>query len=170
MRNAGRIYLSEWRRGTSNLICKSTGRGWSPFLDFAWIFLQRKWKSDHCVVMSDPNIPVYLLLVKYSGVISSRTEHKACRWIDGFLYFSVPRENMQHRTCDFGCSLQSEAGLIRMMYYSLFISRVSCLTVPIFGLIKVTFCHWTEIFAALLKIQLLVLPDTFQSISLLDTF
>lgn len=47
-----------------NLICKSTSRGWSPFLDFARIFLQRKWKSDYDVVsVSSQHILIYPVLV-----------------------------------------------------------------------------------------------------------
>ena len=88
-----------WRRETTNLICKSTSRGWrSPFLDFARIFLQRKWKSDYAVVSPDPSIVVYLVLRGWSSVISSRIE--SCLYYS--LYFSVHTENMEWETNDCG--------------------------------------------------------------------
>lgn len=57
-----------------NLICKSTNREWSQFLDFARIFLQRKWKSDYGVVSSEPNIFQFNLVCSWRSVASCLQE------------------------------------------------------------------------------------------------
>lgn len=128
-----------WRRETTNLICKSTSRGWrSPFLDFARIFLQRKWKSDYAVVSSDPSIAVYLVLRDWSSVISSRIETCYCY----SLYFSVHTENTEWETNDcgyalvsgasYGCGQQKPKDVLNAIYLALGLRHTTYSIVQIF--------------------------------------
>jgi hypothetical protein len=179
MRNATRIYLGEWRRETVQLDMQIHKQGVVSISWFRPDFLAEEMEEwlRFCFVWS-----------KYSSLSTSRDVvwcHIFKNWKQGllvgrcFLCFSVRRGNMQRKTDDCGCALQSEAlyswlnpkDALQTVYFKCELSHT---------VLSVLFLHFAKKLPALIeskysqllrKLLLLVLPISFQSSShLLNPF